>query len=78
MKWINIPVEGNHNGDNQSRRSWDMDGEARKYGDQTNIGVMKNDYGYRGGGDGDEKFGWWSTLYNKPLMKRQKHHKVTI
>ena len=51
-------MEDNHNGDNQSRRSWDMDGEARKYGDQTNIGVMKNDYGYRGGGDGNEKFGW--------------------
>lgn len=57
MKWINdIPIEDNHNGDNQSRRSWDKDGEARKYEAQADIGAMKNDYGCRGGGDGDGKF----------------------
>ena len=32
MKWVNdIPVEDNHNRDNQLRRSWDKDGELRKY-----------------------------------------------
>ena len=58
MKWINdIPVEDNHNRDNQLRRSWDKDGELRKYKDQANIGAMKNDYGYRGGRHGDKRFG---------------------
>ena len=57
MKWINdIPVEDNHNGDNQLRRSWDKDGEARKYEDQADIKAVKNEYGYRGGRNGDERF----------------------
>ena len=58
MKWINdIPVEDNRSGDNQLRRSWDKDGEARECKDQADIGAMKNDCGYIGRRDGDERFG---------------------
>ena len=49
-------MEDNHNGDNQLWRSWDKDGEARKYQDQQDIEAMKNDYGYRGRRDGDGRF----------------------